>query len=340
MSFAGKNELRLLLAVLSVALAHHDPSLSEARPVLRQPQLPFRPAPLNFGPITVNIHANEQGVDGRYVQLRDKRHAPIVPVMPLEDLPAHDGSGTVGRGEGTAFYVSPCYLLTAFHAVFGAYEKSEVDERSRSGRPIKAEILIRLDGNDEIKEVLPVSWGEGTWKDGRKLGNSAEDIALLHDPQCLGRQVGWIKGRPGIFSPDDVAGQVASLGYPIDFQDVVDRDQSKYPGMYLGLELVADSGKDVIKYEQRLLFHTASLMPGNSGGPLVVYTSSGFPMLIGINIGTMNDFKGRILPNETDESFNIAIPAAEITKEMKRILRADLRGLVDADNPALLNEMP
>jgi hypothetical protein len=115
----------------------------------------------------------------------------------------------VGRlGSTTAFLVSPCYILTAYHSVFGFAPAQE--------RRLTVEFRVTdnvEDGRPSYNAVtaVPEVWGEGHIQSAVR-----EDWVLLRLSECVGKQIGWMEVEDGEDDADLTNKPVGIAGYPND----------------------------------------------------------------------------------------------------------------------------
>jgi V8-like Glu-specific endopeptidase len=162
-------------------------------------------------------------------------------------------------GRATAFYVSPCTLVTNYHVVFGAdaFAEAGVDYRMR------LTIGLKSDGNFKKSLILSVI------KQGKMSYEGQHDWALLRDESCFGRAVGWFK-LASVTATELIDGRrkVAVVSFPFD----------RKPN---DLSVGAGEVRGVNPTNGNITFD-ASEAPGSSGGPVF---ASGTTAVIGVNVG-------------------------------------------------------
>jgi V8-like Glu-specific endopeptidase len=136
----------------------------------------------------VNVFSDDPQTphDPRHAQPQtgaDKMFAPIGLITTDQPVPNEDGSSY--RHAGTAFLVSPCYVLTAYHVVLGTRKTRPDADQDHAA-------TFRVAG--ERARAVPVKYGEVYRFPGR-------DWVLLRldsdaDHSCLGENIGWTELTP------------------------------------------------------------------------------------------------------------------------------------------------
>lgn len=137
----------------------------------------------------------------------------LQPIGVLRSLP-DDGNW------GTAFLVSECHIVTAFHVAFPGHRRPGF----RPNAKIKSRFYVGK--NAEIKShvfqsssvATPVSWGNYSSKDYRGL---LGDWAILELDDCLGRIYGSLNLTPSLQSHMVRGTEVSFAAYPRDRRDAV-----------------------------------------------------------------------------------------------------------------------
>ena len=183
--------LALPVRAVCFPLPHHD-----AKPLLHRVNI-FAPDP-------------QSPVDPRHAQSQtgvDKMFAPIGLIVTNHSLPDDDSPSAASHYRaGTAFLVSPCYILTAYHVIFGRRRTRPDQERDYSA-------TFRVAGTRS--RAVPVEYGEVQRFTGR-------DWVLLRldsdaDHPCAGENpgIGWTRLAP-LTTADAMQTTVSIAGYPGD----------------------------------------------------------------------------------------------------------------------------
>ena len=140
----------------------------------------------------------------------DKMFAPIGIIWTNQPQP---DQGTVPRSNfhmGTAFLVSPCYILTAYHVVFG-YRLGLRKTAEQAERDVSA--TFRVGGNTSL--AVPAKYGQFSTFPGRDWALLLLKPAAGH--KCLGEDpnIGWLQLAP--LEPATATKKSLSVaGYPSD----------------------------------------------------------------------------------------------------------------------------
>jgi len=152
----------------------------------------------------------EKAHDPRYPQSRkgeDRMFAPIGLIWTNAPVP-HDSDtvSTMRLDMGTAFLVSPCYVLTNYHVVFG---------NRKSGPEPGLDYSATFWANGKKSRAIPVRYGKFYdiyWQDWAllRLEPDAEHRCIGEDPD-----IGWVQLTP--LPPEAASDKVLSTaGYPSD----------------------------------------------------------------------------------------------------------------------------
>lgn len=189
---------RLAAIVVSTVLPVRAAEFS----ALSQNSLLHRVAVFSDDPKTIHDPRHPQSQIGA-----DKMFAPIGIFVTNQRVPHQAGAITTpSRDMGTAFLVSPCYVFTNYHVVFGNRKVEPEPERDWSGT---------FWVGRRKSHAVPVKYGafyEDEWR----------DWALLQlDPNgghpCVGEDpnIGWV--RLAALPSDDASGRsLSTAGYPAD----------------------------------------------------------------------------------------------------------------------------
>lgn len=140
----------------------------------------------------------------------DKMFAPIGLIWTNHRQP---DQGTTPRSDfhmGTAFLVSPCYILTAYHVVFG-YRLGFLKGKEEPEQDVSATFSV----SGERSRAVPVKYGQFSVFPGRDW------VLLQLEPdaghRCLGEEpnIGWVRLAP--LAPTIATKKLLSVaGYPSD----------------------------------------------------------------------------------------------------------------------------
>lgn len=197
-------------------------------------------------------NANVFGEDRRQDLFPVPNH--LQPIGVLRSLP-DDGNW------GTAFLVSECHIVTAFHVAFPKHKRS----RFQPSAKIKSRFFVGRNGEGRgvvgktthgflsSSVATPIRWGHFSSNDYRGL---LGDWAILELDDCLGRVYGSMNLTPSLQSHVVRGTEVSFAGFPRDRQDGVgilweDRCSIKDwgPGTLVGID--------------------CGIRDGASGGPLL-----------------------------------------------------------------------
>lgn len=258
-------------------------------------------------PAFANVFALE-GRDPRAPQPRsgaDQLYAPIGVVTTVNAVSASDDGTRQIRTRGTGFLVSPCYVLTNYHAVFGLdYDGPD------AGRDYSVTFSVGVDPDFAFRWQVrgaPVRWGAFNQR-------KEHDWALVRLEGCVGGQqdIGWLettpepaKTMPGL--------SVVLAGYPSDKS--ADSLWAQPPCRIEGQQPGTDK-----------VLHGCAVHSGASGAPLIE-TGRGAPMVVAIQCGELNATAGPIATYDPRYA-NTAVTIAEVFAD------AEVVGLLDADRAA------
>jgi V8-like Glu-specific endopeptidase len=271
-------------------------------------------------PAAANVFAFD-GKDPRTATPRtgvDRLYAPVGVILTGAPVPvSEDGSKRI-RTRGSAFLVSPCYILTNYHAVFGlAFHGPE------PGRDYAAVFEVGADPDYMFHWTVrarPVRWGAFNRR-------KEHDWALLRLDGCVGGQpdIGWLdlSAQPG---PEMIGAVVSLAGYPADKagKTLWVQPTCRIQAMQSGTAKV---------------LHGCSVHGGASGGPLIERDRAD-PVVVAIQCGELNataDPLARWDPRHA----NTAVTIAEVLKdpEARALIEADIAAF-PAPNPALATDSP
>jgi V8-like Glu-specific endopeptidase len=189
----------LAMTVMPVRAADFLAARADMHP---QQRLLHRVTVFSDDPKTLHDPRHEQAQTGV-----DKMFAPIGLIWTNQRVPHQSGTvTTLSFDMATAFLVSPCYVLTNYHVVFG----------NRSRRPeADQEYSMTFRAGGKRSRAVPVKYGEFYRFGGRdwallQLDSDAEHPCLGEDPS-----IGWIQLAP--LTPTQAMEKSFSVaGYPSD----------------------------------------------------------------------------------------------------------------------------
>lgn len=176
----------------------------------------------------------------------------------VSSLPITSG-GKTGISQGTAFLVSPCYVLTAAHVIFGDNQHSSPESSS----PMSFKLIPQDTGGFVTADLVMLKL---------MLYNEGSDWALLKlpDNRCIG-----IHPKLGWYEPLDrrlFAGErVLAAGYSSNYRDKLSISEGSVRSVFGDGQLTTD----------------AAFSPGSSGGPVFIM-EEGKMMLAGMITSEVN----------------------------------------------------
>jgi V8-like Glu-specific endopeptidase len=271
------------------------------------------------GGLLTPAYANVFAFDGQDPRVASPRtgpnrlYAPVGAVTTIGKVPASDDGARQIRTRGSAFLVSPCYVLTNYHAVFGLDYDGPDPERDYA-----VTFSVGADPDYLFRwkvRAVPVRWGAFNKR-------KEHDWALLKLEGCVGGQadIGWLE--LSAMSGETMVGLgVALAGYPADKagDTLWVQPDCRIEGMQKGTAKV---------------LHACSVHSGASGGPLIEHGRQG-PAVVAIQCGELNSTAGAL--GRYDSKYaNTAVTIAEIFEdgEVEALLQAD-RAAFPTQNPAL-----
>ncbi|HTK36270.1 MAG TPA: serine protease [Caulobacteraceae bacterium] len=262
-------------------------------------------------PASANVFALN-GEDPRAPSPRtgpDRVYAPVGAVVTRTPVVASDDGSKVMRTRGSAFLVSPCYVLTNFHAVFGlAFNGPD------PGRDYTANFSVGADPDYMFRWTVaarPVRWGAFNKR-------KEHDWALLKLEGCVGGQsdIGWLdlSAQPG---PEMMGAAVSLAGYPAD-----KTGNTLWVQSGCRIEAMQDGTAKVL--------HECSVHGGASGGPLIAQGKA-----VAIQCGELNSTASPLARWDARHA-NTAVTVAEVLQdpEARALIEADIAAF-PGPNPAL-----
>lgn len=261
-------------------------------------------------PAFANVFALD-GQDPRIEQGRadfGRLYAPIGSVVTGEPVPVGFDANNLQRTRGTGFLVSPCHVLTNYHAVYGTAPGA-----AANGKTYR--VTFAVGDGPLARRVGGVPVYAGAFN-----RNVEHDWALVKLDECVGQEFGWMELRAQ--SAEQLTGaQVALAAFPSD------RPRDK-----LWLQ-PSCKVRSVQKGSSKIL-HDCAVVTGASGGPIIdPYQPN--PSVVAIQCGELNAQR-ELIDAYDPRHANTAVTIAEIlqTRGVAAALAAD-KAAFDAPNPAL-----
>ena len=245
----------------------------------------------------VNVFSDDPQIihDPRHEQPQagaDGMFAPIGLIATNNRVPDGDGASAVSHFHtGTAFLVSPCYLLTAYHVVFGTRKTRPDPDQDYSAS-------FRVGGMRA--RAVPVRYGEVYRFTGR-------DWALLRldsdaDHPCLGENpdIGWIRLAP-LNTAEAKNRTVSIAGYPAD---------KSGPALWRQDACRLYEKRGDIDYDGMWTTDCATL-PRASGSP-IFFVQDGVLNAVALMSGHTGIERNEVLPRWDPGRANLALDIGEI----------------------------
>lgn len=279
--------MRLRLALVGIAFCQFNAGILIARGYLSNPDRPVdaRLMPF-FSPVVV---------------LRREREVRQFAQQPLK----------IGRGTG--FYISPCYLITNWHVVFG--------DRMDREKNFNESMRIYRSPLDDIQGAPTTTAQVANFPEWpRTQGN---DWVILRDDTCKGNQLGWFTVRKTYERAELIDKKV-----PVYV--------ASFPGNFGELRLSRGITRQFINTPDRndpVLGYDASTHPGSSGG--VVFTiEDGYLNLIGLHSGAKNETTKLVDNYSTEQSnYYVGLDMVLPRPSIQTLIRQDIVG-ASPRNPA------
>lgn len=227
-------------------------------------------------------------------------------------------NGQIKRTSGSAVIVSPCYILTNHHVVFGE-DLNPI--AGKSYRMIfRAGIGGDVGGFAGHTEADPVLWGQ---YDGHN-----QDWAVLHLKNCVGTlpQFGWAEfSHLNIYQVIKSHSIIAIVGYSY-------QDASNQSSISIGHALGGSNRhRDLVRVD-------ASMTEGQSGGGVFV-VENGMIKLVGINVAS----EWSASAGKQDKFAHWDADSSNLVMDVYHVLQSDVAALIwrdqanwKAGNPALM----
>jgi V8-like Glu-specific endopeptidase len=302
--------IKFILVLAAILVMTIVPVRAAASPMtvaqLNAPTLFHRVAVFSDVPNSIHDPRHPQSQTGA-----GKMFAPIGLVWTNHPQP---DQGTEPRSDyhmGTAFLVSPCYILTAYHVVFG-YRFGVLKGKQEAEQDVSA--TFRVDG--KRSRAVPVKYGQFSMFPGR-------DWALLRlEPdaghKCLGEDpnIGWV--RLATLAPAIATKKSLSVaGYPSDksLASLWRQDKCHFFEMYHDIE------------NDGLWTTDCATRPRASGSP-IFFIEDGVLNVVAVmsgHLGTVVD--NEILPKWDPNHANLALDIGKIIAsdhEFLRLIESDI----------------
>jgi V8-like Glu-specific endopeptidase len=234
-----------------------------------------------------------------------KIYAPIGLITPDNPVPVNIRGTNTSKTQATAFLVSPCFIMTNYHAIFGSQITAVADldmERYRA--------TFKVSGR-ETHAVVVVA--------GERQRGRDHDYAFLKLDTCLGADsaIGWL--RLGPLPPDGSGPKVSLAGYPGDKDSNI-------------LWIHENCHLDTRRNSSFLRFTNCANSRGASGSPIVSH-EDGAIEVVGIISAEVNR-TDRILPTYDERRANVAVDVFWMLREnpvIARTIAADILKHYKAD---------
>ena len=260
------------------------PDIAELLP---QQRLLRRVAIFSDDPDTVHDPRHPQSQTGV-----DKMFAPIGLISTNNPVPHQSGpTTTLNRDMATAFLVSPCYILTNYHVVFGNVQSKPAADRDFSA-------TFRVGGKKA--RAVPEKYGEFYRFEGRDWALLLLDADAEHP--CLGEDpdIGWVQLAP-LKSDDAMKKTLSSAGYPSDKS-----------GSTLWRQDTCHLYQKHLDIEHDGVWTTdCATQPRASGSP-IFFVQDGVLHVVALMEGHLGDIGNEILPRWDPDRANIAVDIGKI----------------------------
>jgi len=217
-------------------------------------------------------------------------------------------------GGGTAFLVSSCHIVTAYHVAI-PQRRSTVDGNVGTVRAKVGKFAEFVIGPDPASpgtfathsRATVVAFGKFS---ADSFDGMAGDWAILRLDECLGKQFGFLRiARPERDSPMP-RGELMTVGFP--------RSRAKEPGITVETGCRARDHGPVAG----LVGVDCAFEAGMSGGPVLEKQSSGSWLVVGL-IQQATGGTDRLLPSYSMAYRNQMVGVTAFRKALDRVLRAE-----------------
>ncbi len=241
----------------------------------------------------------------------DKMFAPIGLIWTNHPQPDQGSALTSHLRMGTAFLVSPCYVLTAYHIVFGhrtGYRKGTVQAEQ--------DVSATFGVGGKKARAVPVKYGRFSMFPG-------QDWALLRlEPErghrCLGEDpnIGWLQLAP-LSAPMATKKSLSVAGYPSDKScaSLWRQDTCRFYERYHDVE------------NDGLWTTDCATRPRSSGAP-IFFVENGELKVVAVMSGHLgNDAENKILPKWDPQRANLALDVGKIIAsepDVPKLIKTDI----------------
>ena len=240
---------------------------------------------------------------------RDQRDSRL-PIFRSVGMLVHPGAG----GGGTAFLVSRCHIVTAYHVAF-PQARSTVDGDVETVRAKVGQAALFVIGPDPMSPGTFASHSRatvvafGNFSAG-SFDGMAGDWAILKLDECLGKKFEFLKlARPGRDSPMP-RGELMTVGFP--------RSRAKEPGITVETGCRARDHGPVAG----LVGVDCAFEAGMSGGPVLEKQSNGSWLVVGL-IQQATGGTDKLLPSYSMAYRNQMVDVTAFRRALDRVLRAE-----------------
>jgi V8-like Glu-specific endopeptidase len=238
--------------------------------------------------------------DPRYPQSQtgaDKMFAPIGLIWTNHPQPDQGAAPRSDLHMGTAFLVSPCYVLTAYHVVFGDRSGLFEGQREQAEQDVSATFSV----GGKRSRAVPARYGQFSMFPGRDWALLRLEPAAGH--QCLGEDpsIGWVRLAP-LAPPAAIKKSLSVAGYPSDksLASLWRQDKCHFFEMHHDIE------------NDGMWTTDCATRPRSSGSP-IFFVENGVLNVVAVmsgHLGTAAD--NEILPKWDPNRANLALDIGEI----------------------------
>jgi hypothetical protein len=243
-----------------------------------------------------------------FVEDRREQRDSSLPIFRSVGMLVHPEAG----GGGTAFLVSSCHIVTAYHVAFPRGRSNVAGETVRAKVRQAAEFIIGPDpaapGTFATHSRATVV-AFGNFSAGSFHG-MAGDWAILKLDECLGKKFGFLKfARPGRHSPMP-RGELMTVGFP--------RSRANEPGITVETGCRARDHGPV----PGLVGVDCAFEAGMSGGPVLERQSDDSWLVVGL-IQQATGGTDKLLPSYSMVYRNQMVGVTALRKALDTVLRAE-----------------
>jgi len=235
----------------------------------------------------------------------DKMFAPIGLIWTNHPQPDQGAAPRSDLHMGTAFLVSPCYILTAYHVVFG-YRFGLLKGKEEPEQDVSATFSV----GGKRSRAVPAKYGQFSMFPGRDWVLLRLEPAAGH--QCLGEDpnIGWVQLAP-LAPPIAAKKSLSVAGYPSDkgLASLWRQDKCHFFEMHHDIE------------NDGLWTTDCATRPRSSGSP-IFFVEDGVLKVVAVvsgHLGTVVD--NEILPKWDPNRANLALDIGEIIASDRDFLK-------------------